>query len=66
MRNILKRRHTHKEPTRNATEEVLEELKQEGDEDDVDIAEPTHGGTGDPISPSPQANRRTAEGHPDD
>ncbi|MFG2127164.1 hypothetical protein ACGFNV_05125 [Streptomyces sp. NPDC048751] len=66
MRNNLKRRHTHKEPTHDATEEVLEELKQEGEEDDVDTSRPTHGGTGDPISPSPNANRRTAEGHPDD
>ncbi|MET7702877.1 MULTISPECIES: hypothetical protein [unclassified Streptomyces] len=53
-------------PTRTATEEVLEEVKQQGAEDDVDTSSGGRGGSGDPLTPSRSANRKTVEGHPSD
>jgi hypothetical protein len=51
-----------KAATRTATEEFLEEVKQTAHEEDTDTA-PAGGGSGDPITPSRQANKNTAEGH---
>jgi len=66
MRNILPRRLRRKKPTRTATEEVLEEVKDQGAQDDTDTATGSPGGSGDPITPSLPANRKAAEGHPSD
>jgi hypothetical protein len=66
MNTILRRLPWRKKPTRTATEEYLEEVKQQGNEDDTDTGEGTGGGAGDPITPSLPANRNTAEGHPSD
>ncbi|MFD7712677.1 hypothetical protein [Streptomyces sp. NPDC059786] len=66
MRNILPRPLRRNKPTRTATEEALEEIKQQDIEDDFDTSKGTSGGTGDPITPSLPASKRTAEGHPDD
>ncbi|MER5182942.1 hypothetical protein ABT009_32085 [Streptomyces sp. NPDC002896] len=67
MREILQRPVRRKKAaTRTATtatEEYLDEVEQTGHEEDTDTAAPG-GGSGDPITPSPQANRNTAEGHP--
>ncbi|MCF1510927.1 hypothetical protein [Streptomyces glomeratus] len=64
MRTLLQRLSRRKKPTRTATEELLEEAKQQELEDDTGISRDTGGGAGDPITPSPRANRNTAEGHP--
>jgi hypothetical protein len=66
MRNILPRPLRRKKPASTATDEVLEEVKQQGEEDDTDTAKGTSGGSGDPITPSLSANRKTVEGHPSD
>ncbi|POX43696.1 hypothetical protein [Streptomyces sp. Ru72] len=66
MSTILSRLPWRKKPTRTATEEVLEEVKEQGHEDDTDTGGGTGGGAGDPITPSLQANRKTAEGRPSD
>jgi hypothetical protein len=66
MPKISLRHLGRKKPTRTATEEVLEEVKEQGAEDDVDTSAGGRGGSGDPITPSRSANRRTVEGHPSD
>ncbi|MFD5073857.1 hypothetical protein [Streptomyces sp. NPDC058371] len=66
MRNILPRPLRRKKPTGTATEEVLEEVKDLGEEEDTGAPESPPGGSGDPVSPSPSANRKTVEGHPSD
>jgi hypothetical protein len=66
MRNFLPHPLRCKTPTRTATEEVLEEVREQGEEADTDTAEGTAGGSGDPITPSLPANRKTAEGRPSD
>ncbi|MEU6098649.1 hypothetical protein [Streptomyces sp. NPDC047079] len=63
MRTLLERLPWRKKPTRTATEELLDEAKQQELEDDTDTSRDT-GGAGDPITPSPHANRKTAEGRP--
>ncbi|MEU6371411.1 hypothetical protein ABZ876_38515 [Streptomyces sp. NPDC046931] len=64
MRTLLRRLTWRKKPTRTATEELLEEAKQQELEDDTDTSPGAGGGAGDPITPSLNANRNTAEGHP--
>ena len=66
MSTILSRLPWRKKPTRTATEEVLEEVKLQGHEDDTDTGVGTGRRSGDPITPSPRANRKTAEGRPFD
>jgi hypothetical protein len=63
MRTILRRLSWRKKPTRTATEEYLEEVKEQGREDDTDTGEATGGGAGDPITPSRYANRNASGGH---
>ncbi|WP_055495938.1 hypothetical protein [Streptomyces sp. TP-A0356] len=65
MRTILRRLPWRKKPTRTATEEVLEEVKQQGHEDDTDTTRGTGGTGGDPITPSLHANRNSARGRPE-
>ncbi|MEU5703947.1 hypothetical protein [Streptomyces aurantiacus] len=50
--------------TRTATDEALEELKEQGHEEDTDTSDTSKGrgvGPGDPISPSPGANEHAVE-----
>jgi hypothetical protein len=50
--------------TRTATDEALEELKEQGHEEDTDTSNTSKGrdaGSGDPISPSPEANEDAVE-----
>ncbi|MEU6516088.1 hypothetical protein [Streptomyces sp. NPDC046978] len=47
-----------------ATDEALKELEEQGREDDTDTHTPSRGGSGDPITPSPQANKKAAQGRP--
>jgi hypothetical protein len=66
MRKILQRPPRRKKATRTATEEVLEEAREQGHEDDTDTAEGRGGGTGDPITPSHRANKdATGESRPE-
>jgi hypothetical protein len=66
MRDTDPRPTGRKKPTQTATEEVLEEVKELGEQEDTDTTEGTPEGTGDPVTPSRPANRKTAEGHPSD
>ncbi|MGP4052109.1 hypothetical protein [Streptomyces sp. 2A115] len=62
MRKILQRPMRRRKATRTATEEALEEVKEQGHEDDTDTAEGRGGGPGDPITPSPRANKAAVDG----
>ncbi|MFF6996811.1 hypothetical protein ACFY93_17925 [Streptomyces sp. NPDC008313] len=68
MPDTPRRPSRREKPARTATEEVLEEVKEQEYEDDTGTGTSggDRGGSGDPISPSPGANRRTAEGRPQD
>ncbi|WP_329523495.1 hypothetical protein OG983_02710 [Streptomyces jietaisiensis] len=52
-------------PAGTAAEEVLEELKELGEEEDTDTSAGAPGGSGDPLTTSRHANREAAEGHPE-
>ncbi|WP_221356080.1 hypothetical protein [Streptomyces beigongshangae] len=52
-----------KDSTTTATGEVLEELKEQGREEDTDTSKGRGAGGGDPVSPSPGANEDAVEGH---
>ncbi|MFF0765189.1 hypothetical protein ACWDR2_34145 [Streptomyces sp. NPDC003631] len=47
-----------------ATDEVLKEFEEQSREGDTDTRTPSRGGTGDPLTPSPRANKKTAQGRP--
>jgi hypothetical protein len=66
MRKIMQRPLRRKKATRTAAEEVLEEAKQQGHEDDTDTSPGRERGPGDPITPSIRANREaTGDDRPD-
>jgi seryl-tRNA(Sec) selenium transferase len=56
MRKILQRPLRRRKATLTATEDALEEVEQQGHEEDTDTTN-RDGGVGDPISPSPEANK---------
>ncbi|NGO43747.1 hypothetical protein [Streptomyces ureilyticus] len=61
MRKIMRRPAGRQKETRTATEEALEEIKEQGHEDDTDTTEGRDRGPGDPITPSTRANREATE-----
>ncbi|GAA2649212.1 hypothetical protein [Streptomyces vastus] len=61
MRKIMRRPSGRKKEPRTAAEEALEEVKEQGHEDDTDTSEGRDRGPGDPITPSPRANREATE-----
>lgn len=61
MRKIMRRPSGRKKETRTATEEALEEVKEQGHEDDTDTTEGRDRGPGDLITPSTRANREATE-----
>ncbi|NGO10611.1 hypothetical protein G5C60_24195 [Streptomyces sp. HC44] len=61
MRKLMRRPLRRKKGTRTAAEEALEEVKEQGHEDDTDTSEGRDRGPGDPITPSTRANREATE-----
>ncbi|MDQ1040884.1 hypothetical protein QFZ75_007300 [Streptomyces sp. V3I8] len=54
--------HDHENAPRTATEEALKEIEDQGHEEDSGTRRGRGGGSGDPISPSPGANKDAVRG----
>ena len=65
MHENTARRDSDRKPAGTAADEFLEELEELGEEEDTDTSVGTPGGSGDPLTTSPHANREAAEGPPD-
>jgi hypothetical protein len=64
MHENTARHESGRKPASHAADEFLEELEELGEEEDTDTTEGAPGGSGDPLTTSPHANREAAEGHP--